>query len=193
MCVFLYESCVAGLARIRQHRGMQIQPSSRPRLNDEILAQSVRVIGAEGKQMGVMPTSDARRLAASCSLDLIEVASASTPPVCRIGDYGRLKYAQSKKSKEARRTHVAADLREVQLTPRTENHDYLTKLRKAEDLLGRGAKVKVSVIFRGREVIYAAFGRRILDRMVLDLTSIAAPERAPVLEGKRMTMILCAR
>ena len=140
-----------------------------------------------------MPTENALALARQKGLDLIEVSPTAVPPVCRISDYGRLKYEQSKKDKDARKKQKNWELKEVKLRPKIENHDYETKARMAERLLLDGGKVKVTIMFRGREITYTSFGKRLLDRMAADMTPIATVERDAKLEGKNMFMILAPR
>jgi translation initiation factor IF-3 len=169
-------------------------PIARPlRINDQIRIRQVRVIDDDGKQLGVMLTEDALAQARQRGLDLIEVSPTAVPPVCRIDDYGRLKYEQSKKDKDARKKQANRELKEVKLRPKIETHDYETKARMAERLLIDGGKVKVTIMFRGREITYANFGRRLLDRMATDMAPIATVEREPKLEGKNMFMILAPR
>jgi translation initiation factor IF-3 len=153
----------------------------------------VRVLDEHGTQLGVIPTEDALAMARQRGLDLIEVSPTAVPPVCRISDYGRLKYEQSKKDKDARKKQGNRELKEVKLRPKIETHDYETKARMAERLLIDGGKVKVTIMFRGREITYANFGRRLLDRMAEDMAPIATVEREPRLEGKNMFMILAPR
>jgi translation initiation factor IF-3 len=170
------------------------KPIARPlRVNDQIRIRQVRVIDDEGTQLGVMPTENALALARQKGLDLIEVSPTAVPPVCRISDYGRLKYEQSKKDKDARKKQKNWELKEVKLRPKIENHDYETKARMAERLLLDGGKVKVTIMFRGREITYTSFGKRLLDRMAVDMTPIATVERDAKLEGKNMFMILAPR
>ena len=140
-----------------------------------------------------MQTEDALARARTAGLDLIEVSPTAQPPVCKIGDYGRLKYEQQKKDKDARKKQKNWELKEVKLRPKIETHDYETKARMAERLLMDGGKVKVTIMFRGREITYASFGRKLLDRMAVDMTPIAIVEREPKLEGKNMFMILAPR
>ena len=140
-----------------------------------------------------MPTENALALARGKGLDLIEVSPTAVPPVCRISDYGRLKYEQSKKDKDARKKQKNWELKEVKLRPKIETHDYETKARMAERLLLDGGKVKVTIMFRGREITYTSFGKRLLDRMAVDMTPIAIVERDAKLEGKNMFMILAPR
>ena len=162
-------------------------------MNDQIRVRQVRVISEDGQQLGILLTEDAQEAARVAGLDLIEVSPSAQPPVCKIGDYGRLKYEQSKKDKDARKKQKSWELKEVKLRPKIETHDYETKARMAERLLMDGGKVKVTIMFRGREITYASFGRRLLDRMVADMAPIATVEREPKLEGKNMFMILAPR
>jgi translation initiation factor IF-3 len=163
------------------------------RVNDQIRIRQVRVIDDDGAQLGIMLTEDALQRARTAGLDLIEVSPTAQPPVCKIGDYGRLKYEQSKKDKDARKKQKNFELKEVKLRPKIETHDYETKARMAERLLLDGSKIKVTIMFRGREITYTSFGRKLLDRMAADMTPIATVERDPKLEGKNMFMILAPR
>ncbi len=131
--------------------------------------------------------------ARTAGLDLIEISPNAQPPVVKIGDFGRLKYEQSKKDKDARKKQRNFELKEVKLRPKIETHDYETKARMAERLLLDGSKIKVTIMFRGREITYTAFGRRLLDRMAEDMAPLATVEREPRLEGKNMFMILAPR
>ena len=163
------------------------------RVNNEIRIRTVRVIDENGEQLGIMPTDEAQARARAAGLDLIEISPTAQPPVCKIGDYGRLKYEQSKKDKDARKKQRHFELKEVKLRPKIEQHDYETKARMAERLLIDGSKIKVTIMFRGREITYTAFGRRLLDRMAEDMAPLATVEREPRLEGKNMFMILAPR
>jgi translation initiation factor IF-3 len=140
-----------------------------------------------------MLTDDALARARSTGYDLIEISPTAQPPVCKIGDYGRLKYEQSKKEKDARKKQRGFELKEVKLRPKIETHDYETKARMAERLLQDGSKIKVTIMFRGREITYTSFGKRLLDRMAEDMAPIATVEREARLEGKNMFMILAPR
>src|SRR5580658_2407690 len=163
------------------------------RVNEQIRIRQVRVIDDDGTQLGVIPTEEALTRARSKGLDLIEVSPTAVPPVCRIGDYGRLKYEQSKKDKEARKKQRNYELREVKLRPKIDVHDYAVKAKMAERLLLDGGKVKVTIMFRGREITYTAFGKRLLDRIAKDLANTALVERDAKLEGKNMFLILAPR
>jgi len=148
----------------------------------------VRVIGSGGEQLGVMAPEEAVRRAEEEGLDLVEVAPNSNPPVCRIMDYGRYKYEQKKKSGKSR--GHAASLKEVKLRPRTDQHDLDFKLRNARRFLMEGDKVKVTVMFRGREIVHTALGRQQLDKVKEMLGPLASVENPPRMEGRFLSMIL---
>jgi translation initiation factor IF-3 len=153
-----------------------------------IRAPEIRVIGDAGQQLGVMTPQDAQLRADEVGLDLVEVAPAARPPVCRIMDYGRYKYEQKKKS--AKGKGHAASLKEVKLRPRTDQHDLDFKLKNARRFLMEGDKVKVTVMYRGRELVHREMGRKQLDRVVELLGPIAAVENPPRMEGRLLSMIL---
>jgi translation initiation factor IF-3 len=153
-----------------------------------IRASEIRVIDAEGQQLGVMTPEDAIRQAEEVGLDLVEVAPGSRPPVCRIMDYGRYKYEQKKKSSKGK--GHAASLKEVKLRPRTDQHDLDFKLKNARRFLLDGDKVKVTVMYRGREMVHREIGRKQLDRVVELLGPIATVESLPRMEGRLLSMIL---
>jgi translation initiation factor IF-3 len=160
------------------------------RVNDQIRIRTVRVIDDEGTQLGVMPTEEALNMARTKGLDLIEVSPTAVPPVCRIGDYGRLKYEQSKKDKDARKKQKNWELREVKLRPKIDVHDYEVKAKMAERLLLDGGKVKVTIMFRGREVTHPERGTAILDRLAEELAELGVVEQRPIQEGRNMTMMM---
>ena len=160
------------------------------RVNERIIAKEVRLVGEKGEQLGIMPLYQAREIARKRNLDLVEVAATSVPPVCRLLDYGKYKYEQTKKEREARRSQKVSLLREVRLRPRIDNHDFEDKTRLAKKLLDGGDKVKVSVMFRGREITHSEIGWRLLQRMTESLKEVASLERQPSMDGKRMVMIL---
>ena len=134
----------------------------------------------------------AREVAGKRNLDLVEVAATATPPVCRLLDYGKYKYEQAKKEREARRSQKVSLLREIRLRPKIDNHDFEAKARTAKKLLGNGDKVRVTVMFRGREITHPEIGLRLLQRMSEALKEVASVERQPLLEGRRMFIILSA-
>ncbi len=148
------------------------------------------MIDEEGEQLGVMTPEQAREIASERGLDLVEVAPAANPPVCRIMDYGRYKYEQQKKRKTGKAKAHAATLKEVKVRPRTDLHDLEFKLRNARRFLMEGDKVKVTLTFRGREIVHKDLGREQLKRIETLLTDIATVESPPRMEGRFMTMIL---
>jgi translation initiation factor IF-3 len=167
-----------------------IQKQQRVRINEQIRVPEVRLIGADGQQVGVMPTREALAHAAEAHLDLVEVAPQASPPVCRIMDYGKFKYQQSKKQQEARRRATTIQVKEVKVRPKIEEHDMGFKLRNARRFLGEGDKVKISVIFRGREIAHTDRGFRILARMAEALADVGNVEQNPKLEGRNLSMIV---
>ena len=147
-------------------------------------------MGEKGEQLGIMPLSQAQETARKHDLDLVEVAPAATPPVCRLLDYGKYKYQQAKKEQEIRKSQKVSLLREVRLRPKIGNHDFEAKSRTARKLLADGDKVKVTVLFRGREITHPELGYKLLQRMTETLNENASMERQPIIEGKRMNIIL---
>ncbi len=150
----------------------------------------VFVIDENGVQVGAMPTREALALARERGFDLVEVAATARPPVCKFLDYGKLKYTKKKKTQEAKKKQSVVTVKEIQLRPRTEEHDLYTKFRHITDFLLRGDKVKITVMFRGREVAYAMQGQEMLRRIIKSVEEFAAPESYPKLEGRRMIMVL---
>lgn len=162
-------------------------------INWNIKASEVRVIDAEGKQAGILPLKEAMRLAEEQGLDLVAVASNATPPVCRIMNYGKYKYQQSKRIHEARKNQTLVQVKEVKVRPRTEEHDFQFKMRHVKRFLSEGNKVKVSMLFRGREIIHPEFGKGILGRIVEECKDLMVVEQSPRLEGRNMVMILAPK
>jgi translation initiation factor IF-3 len=160
------------------------------RINERIRTPQVRVIDENNAQLGVMPMYQALNLARERGLDLVEVAPTAVPPVCRILDYGKFKYEQSKKEREARKNQHNVMLREIRMRPKIDDHDIDFKTRTVEKLLKDGDKVKVTVMFRGREVTHPQIGRGLLDRVFEKVKDISQIEKPASLEGRNMTMIL---
>jgi translation initiation factor IF-3 len=158
-------------------------------MNDRIRVREVRLIDAEGRQVGIVPTDEARRMAFEAGIDLVEVAPDARPPVCKIMDYGKYKYEQRKKSHSGKKVHHAR-LKEVRLRPKTEQHDYEVKLRHAKEFLSKGDKVQICLMFRGREMVHKDRGEALLQRFINDLQDLAKVERSGPYEGKRMTVLL---
>ena len=163
------------------------------RINFRIRAKEVRVIGAEDEQFGVMTVEDAVKKAEEAGLDLVEVAPTAVPPVCRIIDYSKYKYEQEKKEKEAKKKQRIVHIKEVRLGPKIGEHDYQFKFRNLEDFLKRGDKVKVTMMFRGREMAHVDLGRKVLDRLASDISAIGEIEEMPRLEGRIIAMTIRAK
>lgn len=163
------------------------------RINEEIRAREVRVITADGEQLGIMPGRAAQQLAAERHLDLVEIAPTAKPPVCKIMDYGKFRYEQQKREKEARKKQKSFDIKEVKLRPGIEDHDFNVKYRNALRFLEDGDKVKVTIMFRGRELTHPELGEVLLKKMAEQLKEIAVVERVPKLEGKNMIMIVAPK
>jgi len=160
------------------------------RVNERIKAREVRLVGEKGEQLGVMPLYQAWEVARKHNLDLVEVAATAVPPVCRLLDYGKYKYEQEKKERELRRSQKVLLLREVRLRPKISSHDFEAKARIAKKLLDGGNKVRVTMMFRGREITHAEIGMRLLQKMAESVKGGASIERQPVMDGRRMIMIL---
>jgi translation initiation factor IF-3 len=150
----------------------------------------VRVVTAEGEQLGIMQIADALRLAAERELDLVEVAPEAVPPVCRIMDFGKYKYQQSRRAKDARKKQTVIQVKEVKMGPKTDEHDFQFKARHVRRFIEDGNKAKVTIRFRGREMVHTELGRRLLDRIMQEVSDIAAIESHAKLEGRNMIMIL---
>lgn len=162
-------------------------------INEDIRVKEVRLVGAEGEQIGIKPTREALQMAYDLNLDLVNVAPQAKPPVCRIMDYGKFRYEQQKKEKEARKNQKIVDIKEVWFRANIEEHDYQTKLRNVVKFLKEGDKVKCSVRFRGREITHANIGQKILDRVKTEVADLCIVERQPKLEGRSMIMILAPK
>jgi len=162
-------------------------------INWDIRAPEVRVIDADGKQVGILPLKEAMKIAEEKGLDLVEVAPNSQPPVCRVMNYGKYKYQQNKRIQEARKHQTLIHVKEVKVRPRTEEHDFQTKLRHVKRFLDEGNKVKISILFRGREIAHPEFGKEMLNRFVEGVKDLTVIEQAPRLEGRNMVMILAPK
>ena len=158
-----------------------------------IRVPEVRVIGQEGAQLGIIPTSDALQMAEEQGLDLVEVAPNEKPPVCRVMDFGKYKYQQSKRLQQAKKKQKVILVKEIKLRPKTEEHDYHFKSQHVRRFLQDGHKAKVTIVFRGREMAHTEIGRRILDRMAGELEDISTIEQTPKQEGRNMAMVLSPR
>lgn len=167
--------------------------SNELRINDEIRARETRVVSADGEQLGIMLVKDALRIAQEKDLDLVEVAPTAKPPVCRIMDYGKYRYEQSKRERDARKKQKVVELKEIRMTPKIEDHDFAVKVKAAQKFLKEGDKVKAMIRFRGREIVHADLGRKLLMQLFEEVRDFAGMEREPRLEGKNMIMILAGK
>ncbi|MBT6278343.1 MAG: translation initiation factor IF-3 [Chromatiales bacterium] len=163
------------------------------RVNADITAPEVRLIGAEGEQVGVMVLEDAIAAAVSIGLDLVEIQPNSEPPVCRLMDFGKFQFQQNKKRKDSRKKQAQVQLKEVKFRPGTEEGDYQTKLRNLRRFLDNGDKAKVTLWFRGREMAHQDLGHQLLRRVEADLDEMAKVEQRPRLEGRRLSMVMSPR
>ena len=150
----------------------------------------MRVVGADGAQIGIIDTAEALKLAEEQDLDLVEVAAQADPPVCRIMDYGKYKYEQAVRQRESRKKQTLVVVKEMKMRPKIDKHDYETKKGHVVRFLRQGAKVKVTIMFRGREMIHQELGTRLLDQLSEDVEEIAKVETTPKLDGRNMTMVL---
>lgn len=160
------------------------------RVNERIRGKEVRLVGDKGEQLGIMALYQAREVAQKHNLDIVEVAPAAVPPVCRLMDYGKFKYLQTKKDREARKSQKLSLLREVRLRPKIGQHDFDAKARSAKKLLEGGDKVKVTIMFRGRENTHPELGLKLLKRMSQLLEEVSSIEKQPTREGARLHLIL---
>ena len=161
------------------------------RVNEQIRIREVRLIGADGEQLGVMPTARALELAREANLDLVEVAAQAKPPVCKILDFGKFRYQQSRKANKGKTAQVK--LKEIRLRPKTGDHDIETKVNQARRFLEHKDKVMVNVLFRGREMQHKEEGQRIIKIIMEKLEDVSKVEKAPSMEGRRMTALLAPK
>lgn len=161
-----------------------------PRVNRRIRVPEIRVIGEDGEQLGVMPTNQALRRAEEAHLDLVEVQPRAKPPVCKIMDYGKYKYEQNRKLSDSRKKQQQIELKEIKFRPKTGDHDFEVKVKSLRKFLEKGNKGKVTVMFRGREIVHPDIGREMLTRVIQALGEDAMLEQSPRLEGKQMVMIV---
>jgi len=163
------------------------------RVNEAIRAREIRLIDENGEQLGIMVVREGLRIAAQRGLDLVEVAPNAKPPVCRLLDYGKYKYEQAKRDREARKKQRTMDIKEVRMTPKIEGHDFQVKVRNAQKFLQDGDKVKATVRFRGREIVHADIGRALLLDLAEEVKDYGVIEREPRVEGKHMIMVLAPK
>ena len=159
-------------------------------MNDRIRAPEVRLVGPDGSQIGIVSAADALRRAQELDLDLVEVAPNANPPVCRIMDYGKFKYERDVRQKEARKKQARVEVKEMKMRPKIDPHDYGVKKGHIIRFLKQGARVKVTIMFRGREMAHTDLGRRLLDRLTADLSELATVDAYPKLDGRNMIMVV---
>ena len=174
----------------RTNRGSR---SNRININRNIRAKEVRVIDPDGNQIGVIPTYKAIAVANDFGLDLVEISPNADPPVCKIMDYGRYKYELTKKKQEAKKKQTTFQLKEIKVRPKTGEHDLNTKIGHIKKFINRKDKVKVTVIFRGREITLTQQGRKLLEQIVQETEEIATVEQHPKFEGRTMVMVLAPK
>jgi translation initiation factor IF-3 len=163
------------------------------RINTRIRAREVRLIGAEGQQVGVVSLSQALAMADEAGLDLVEVGPTAVPPVCRVMDYGKFKYQRKKRQQEARKRQVRVELKEVKIRYKTEEHDLQVKLRQAHEFLCEGHKVKFVMFFKGREIQFAALGQQVMEKVAAELLDCGVLERPPRMEGRVLAMYFTSK
>ncbi|MFN3566271.1 MAG: translation initiation factor IF-3 [Burkholderiaceae bacterium] len=169
------------------------QDRSSHRINREITAPEVRLVGVDGEPLGIVKLAEALRLAEEKDVDLVEIAPTAVPPVCRLMDYGKFKYQEQKKAHEARLKQKVIEVKEIKFRPATDDHDYQTKVRKLQEFLQEGDKAKVTMRFRGREMAHQELGLKLLERVRNDLEAISQVEAMPKLEGRQMVMVLAPK
>ena len=160
------------------------------RRNEQIRARELRVIGPEGEQLGILGRNEAIAMAKEHGLDLVEVAATADPPVCRVMDYGKFKYEQQKKKQDAKKRQAVVQVKEIKVRPKTDEHDYETKLKHIRSFLEDGDRCKVTVFFRGREIVHKDRGIEILERIVKDLEDVGKVEQEPRAEGRTLQMLV---
>ena len=165
-------------------------PDDGVRRNELIHAREVRVIGAEGEQLGILQRNEAIAMAREIGCDLVEVSPNAVPPVCKIMDYGKFKYEQQKKKQDAKKRQAVVQVKEIKVRPKTDEHDYETKLKHIRSFLEDGDRCKVTVFFRGREIVHKDRGIEILERIVKDLEDVGKVEQEPRAEGRTLQMLV---
>lgn len=162
-------------------------------INEQIRDKEVRVIGEDGEQLGVMSIAEARKIADEAGVDLVKIAPNAKPPVCRVVDYGKFKYEQTRKEKEAKKKQKVVEIKEIRLSPNIDTNDLNTKTQNARKFLEKGNRVKVTLRFRGREMAHMANSKHILDDFAEALADCAVVDKAPKVEGRAMTMFLAEK
>ena len=160
------------------------------RVNEDIRVKEVRLVSEDGEQLGIVPIREALQIALDKGADLVEVAPSAKPPVCRIMDYGKFKFEQSKRDKDARKKQKIVTIKEVKMRPNIEDHDFDVKAKNARKFLTAGDKLKFTIMFRGREITHPELGQKLCQKFAADLADISTVEKMPKVEGKNMVMIL---
>jgi len=160
------------------------------RINRQIHANKVRVISKEGKQIGVLNVNDAQKIAEEDGLDLVEIAPNATPPVCKIIDYSKFRYQQLKKEKESKKAQHQVKIKEIKFKPNIDTHDFLTKEKHAKEFIEKGFKVRITCVFRGREMLHTELGEKVVKKILEDLQDIAIVEAPLKLRGKNLSIVL---
>ncbi|MDA8149230.1 MAG: translation initiation factor IF-3, partial [Actinomycetota bacterium] len=174
----------------RERSRIAATTTNEPRINDRIRAREVRLVDPEGEQLGIKSLPDALGIARQLDLDLVEVAPSANPPVCRIMDYGKFKFDAAQRAKESKRKAVHVGIKEMKYRPKIGPGDFETKTRQVSKFLDEGHKVKVTIMFRGREVFHPELGKKILDRIAEEVDGVGKPEAVPRLDGRNMVMVL---
>jgi translation initiation factor IF-3 len=163
------------------------------RINAQIQAPQVRVVGPDGEQLGILPIAEALEKSRGYNLDLVEVAPNADPPVCKVMDYGKFRYQQQKRSHEAKKKQTVIHVKEVKIRPKIDEHDYQFKLQHVKRFLNDGNKAKISVGFRGREIVHKDIGKKLLERFIEDTRELGEIESMPKMEGRNMTVVLVSK
>ncbi|MAN97939.1 MULTISPECIES: translation initiation factor IF-3 [Roseovarius] len=161
-----------------------------PRINDRIRCDEIRLIGADGENVGLISPQRALEMAEEAGLDLVEISPSATPPVCKIMDFGKYKYEQQKREAEARKKQKVIEVKEIKFRPGTDTHDYDVKMRSVVKFLQGGDKVKITLRFRGREMAHQDLGRQLLERIAEDIKDVGRVENMPKMEGRQMIMVI---
>jgi translation initiation factor IF-3 len=172
---------------------MEAPAKEGPRVNDQIDSAQIRLIDQDGGMVGVVTLHKALQLAYDAGLDLVEISPGADPPVCKLLDIGKYKYEQQKKQNEARKKQKVIEIKEIKMRPGIDDHDYDVKKRAMIRFLEEGDKVKITLRFRGREMVHSELGARVLDRVRADLAEVAKVEMSPRMEGRQMTMVVAPK
>jgi len=179
-------------ALIAEKEGLQPKPpqKDKQRINDDIRAKEVRLIGSDGSQKGVVAIAEALQMAKDEELDLVEISPEAEPPVCKIVDFGKFVYQREKKAKEAKKKQKIIEIKEMKFSPKIDKHDYDYRIQHILDFLSKGDKVKVTIRFRGREMSHTEFGFELMDKILADVMEFSTVEKTPKLEGRSLTAFL---